>query len=404
MIFDAFFKPKDLWSAAKKGNVKAIEELVALGHDVNARKQGFMKERYTPLHIATLYEQKEAIKTLVRLGAEINSKNNEGETSLWIAVRNPKRPDIWDLLLELGAKIDARQSHLNMTPLDWAAFDGNAETVRLLLARGANPKAGRGKSRSAPIYHCANNGSVEILKLLLEAGADVNAPHYGDSALGSAATGGHLDFVKLLLESGADPNQSDDSGTTPLMCAVAGKRIEIAKLIVQAGAKVNAVRFRAKPETALDFAEEWVKAGNLTEYLRSIGGKRACELPDSETTPPPEERRGTYWQLRDDSFLEVTLDPWPPKHGTSKLIVEISSNGHDPDIPFSGSIEYRIAKTEESTESWTAMKRGRKDEENNVRFTESVVLTQGTMHVQFRVQPKWENEATLLNDWKVEVR
>jgi len=207
-----------------------------------------------------------------------------------------------------------------------------------------------------------------------------------------------------LLVSGADPNQPEESGTTPLMCAVAGKKIEVVKLIAEAGAKVNAVRFRGKAETALDFAEEWVKAGDITEYLRSIGGKCASELPPSQTTPPPEDSRGTYWQLKDDSVLEAMFDPWPPKPGPAKLIVEISTNGHDPTIPFSGSIEYRIAKTDENTETWLPMKRGRKDEENNVRFTEPVILTQGILYVQFKVQPKWENEASLLKDWRIEIR
>lgn len=402
MIFDAFLKPKDLWSAAKRGKAQVIEEMVAAGHDVNAKKQGFVKEGYTPLHMATLYEQKAANKTLVKHGADINCKNNEEESPLWLAVANSKHQDILDLLLELGARIDARRGDLKMTLLDWAAFDGNAEMVRFLIARGANPKAGRGTGRSAPIYHCAHNGNVEVLKLLLEAGADVNSPHFGSYALASAATGGHLDFVKLLLRSGADPNQPEDSGTTPLMCAVAGKKIEIVKLIAEAGAKVNAVRFRGKAETALDFAEEWVNAGDITEFLRSIGGKCASELPPSEITPPPEESSGTYWQLKDDSILEARFEPWPPKSGPTKLVVEISTNGHDPAIPFSGSIEYRIAKSEESTEAWTAMKTGRKDEENNVRFTELVTLTQGILYVQFKVQPKWEKEASLLKDWKIE--
>ncbi len=403
MIFGTLFKPKDLWSAAKRGDTGAIEELVASGQDVNAKKRGFTKEGYTPLHVATLYRQKEAIRALVRLGADINSRNNEHETPLWIAVANLTSPDILELLLDLGARIDARRNDLGMTPLDWAAFDGKAVMVRALLSRGANPKAGRGTNRSAPIYHCAHNGSVEILRLLLQWGADVNTPHSGSYALGSAAIAGHSDFVKLLLESGADPNQPEDSGTTPLMCAVAGKKLGIVKMIAEAGAKVNAVRFRARPETALDFAEERKEDEALAEYLRSIGARNASELPASETTPPPEEHRGADWQLRDDSILEATLEPWPPKAGPAKLKVEITPNGHDPDIPFSGSLEYRLAKSEQSSEPWTVMNRGRKDAENNVRFSEPVVLPEGIIFVHFRVQPEWENESTILKDWKLEV-
>src|SRR5688572_3513060 len=214
MIFEALFKPKDLWSAARRGNTKAIEELVASGQDVNAKKTGFVKEGYPPLHIAVLYEQKEAIKVLVRLGADVNSRNKDQETPLWIAV-NLKEPDILELLLDLGAGIDARPT--GMTVLDWAAFDGKSEMVRVLLARGA----------------------------------DINTPHCGGYALGSAAIGGHADFVRVLLQAGADPNQAEDSGTTPLFCAVAGRKLQVVKLIVEAGAKLNAVRFHGNAETAL---------------------------------------------------------------------------------------------------------------------------------------------------------
>jgi len=401
VIFEAFFKPKDLWSAARRGNTKAIEELVASGQDVNAKKRGFINEGYTPLHIAVLCEQREAIKALVRLGADINNRNKDQETPLWIAVVNFKEPDILQLLLDLGAGIDARPT--GMTALDWAAFDGKSEMVRVLLARGANPQAGRGANRSAPVYQCARNGSVEILKMLLESGADINAPHCGCYALGSAAIGGYSDFVRVLLDAGADPNQAEDSGTTPLFCAVAGRKLEIVKMIVEAGAKVNAVRFHGNAETALDFAEEHRKDSGIVEYLRGMGAKRAMELPTLETTPPPEQSRGVDWQLTDDSILEATFDPWPPKSGPAKLKVAISPNGYDPNLPFSGSLEYRLARLEENSEPWTAMKGGRKDEDNNVGFTESVDLTQGTFYVQLKVQTKWENEPTILKDWKIEV-
>jgi len=403
MVFGSLFKPKDLWSAARSGNTKAIEELVASGHDVNANKRGFVREGYTPLHIAVLHKQKEAIKTLVKLGANANAKNKDGETPLWTAVTELKNPNIVELLLDLGAKIDSRRSDLGMTALDWAAFDGKLEMVKSLLNRGANPNAGRGSTHSAPIQQCAHSGNVDILRLLLKSGADVNALHFGSHALGTAAVFGHEEFVRMLLEAGADTNQPEESGTTPLMCAVAGRNFEIVRMIVEAGANLNAVRFDAKPKTALDLAEEDKKAKAIAEYLRSVGAKRASELPASETTPPPEKENSTFWQLKDDSVLEVTLEPWPPKLGPAKLKVEISPNGHDPNLPFSGTLDYRLASWEDNSEPWKPMKRGRKDEENNVRYSDSVTLAKGTIYVQFRVHPEWEKDSTVLKDWKIEV-
>ena len=401
-MFGNLFKSKNLWSAAKSGNTKAIEELIAAGHDVNGKKIGFVREGYTPLHIAVLHEQKEAIRTLARLGADVNARNKEGATPLWMAVSELKRPDIAELLLDLGAKIDSRNRDLGMTALDWAAFDGKLEVVKALLNRGANPNAGRGTTRSAPIQQCANNGSVEILKLLLKSGADVNAMFAGGNALCAAATFGHEEFVKVLLEAGANPNQPREEGTTPLMCAVAGGNVEIVKKIVEAGVNLNALRFSGSPETAVDFAEESRKT-KIAEYLRGKGAKSASELPASETTPPPGETPGADWQLNDDSILEATFDPWPPKPGPAKLKVEISPNGHDPTISFSGSLEYRLAASADNSESWKQMKRERKDEENNVRFSDTVTLSRGTLHVQFRVQPEWEKNPTVLKDWKIEV-
>jgi ankyrin repeat protein len=402
-MFGNIFKPKDLWSAAKSGNTKDIEELVASGCDVNAKKVGFVREGWTPLHLAVLFEQKEAIETLVKLGADVNAKNKEAETPLWIAISELKKPDIAELLLDLGAKINTRRGDLGITPLDWAAFDGKVEMVKVLLRRGANPNAGKGKTRSAPIQQCANNGNVDILKALLEAGADVNATHAGDSALGSAAINGHEKFVEILLKAGANVNRADDSGTTPLISAVAGRKLAIVKMLVVAGANLNAVRFGGRVETALDFAEDGKRDLAIAEYLRSVGAKRASELPASETTRPEPAEEGTFWQLKDDSVLEAAFDPWPPKSGQAKLKVELSPNGHDPSISFIGTLDYRVAASEENTEPWKQMKRGRKDEENSVHFSDSVTLMAGTVFVQFKVHPKWDTEPTILEDWKIQV-
>ena len=403
-MFGSFFKPKDLWTAAKHGDTKAIEGLVAAGHDINSKKETFRVEGDTPLHFAVRHKQKEAIKTLVKLGARINEKSKGGATPLTDAINQPKHEDIVELLLDLGAKIDA-QDKLGKTALDWAAFNGSVNLVRLLISRGAKPNVGQGTKRTSPIAECARNGNIEVLGLLLKAGADLDAMRYGSHGLGTASIFGKDKFVKLLLEAGADPNLADEGGTTPLIAGVAGRKLEIVKMLVEAGAKLDAVRFGGRAETALDFAE-WMNKREtkpIADYLRSVGAKSAAELPISVTTPPSDDEGDTFWQLKDDSELIAKLDPWPPQSGSAKIHVEISANDHDANMAFSGTLEYRLASIKENSEPWKPMKRGRKDEENNVSFSEAVTLPKGVTFIQFKVQPKWENEPLILADWEIEV-
>jgi len=406
-MFSNLFKPTDLWSAAKKGDIATIEKLVASGHDVNAKKAGFVREGYTPLHIAVVSGQKDAVKALVRLGADVNVKNNEQQTPLAIAVTELETPDIAEMLIDLGAKINNKLGGLAMTPLDLAASNNKVKMVEMLLRRGASPNVGKGEKRSDPIQACDHDGNVEILRLLLKAGADVNLVHCGSRAICSAAVFGHGEFVKLLLEAGADPSQPEESGCTPLMAAVAGGNIDIVKMMVAAGAKPDAVRFSGKPETALDFAERDRKQENIAiaEYLKSVGAKRAAELPASETTPPKDEDDDeTFWQLPDDSTLTASLEPWPAKAGPAKLRIEITPNGHDSSLSFAGEICFRLSVSKDGLEPWTQIKRGRKDDENNTVFAAQIELLPTTAFIQFKVHPQWQSEPTILSDWDIKLR
>jgi len=403
-MFGNLFKSADLWSAAKKGDIVVIEKLVAAGHDVNAKKVGFVREGFTPLHIAVVSEQKDAVKTLVRLGADVNIRNNEQETPLAMAVTELETPDMAELLIDLGAKLNNKLGGLAMTPLDLAASNNKVRMVEMLLRRGASPNVGRGEKCSDPIQASAHDGNLEILKLLIKAGADANVMHCGSRAICSAAVFGHREFVRLLLEAGADPNLPEESGCTPLMAAVAGGNIEAVKVVVAAGARLDAVRFSGKPETALDFAERDQKNSSIAiaEYLRSIGAKRAVELPASETTPPADDDDNEiFWELPDDSVLTASLLPWPAKAGPAKLRVEISASGHDPTLPFTGELAFRLASSKDGLEPWTHMKRGRKDNENNMIFSVQIELLPTTAFIQFKVHPEWQTDSTTLSDWEI---
>jgi ankyrin repeat protein len=188
------------------------------------------------------------VSSLIRSGAHIEARNNEGETPLIIA-SSFGNTDTVRILVDLGANIEARANSLTnrLTALMLAAAKGHTETVHLLLDRGASIQA-RGD-----LYHfrgltalmlAAVNDRTETVRVLLDRGAAIEATdNKGWTALVFAAKGGHTVTVGLLLERGANvfararftvfPRLFRRSGTA-LALAVKGGHIATVSLLKEA--------------------------------------------------------------------------------------------------------------------------------------------------------------------------
>ncbi len=103
----------DIWTAAAKGNTGAIQQHLSTGTDVNARGP---VNRGTPLIAAAAYGQTEAAALLMKNGAELEAKNNDGATAL-LAAAFLCHAETVKLLLENGANVNARNNR-GETPLD----------------------------------------------------------------------------------------------------------------------------------------------------------------------------------------------------------------------------------------------------------------------------------------------
>jgi len=140
---------------------------------------------------------------LIRLGADVNSRQGDGSTALLWAVYNVDT-ELVNELLEREADPNLLNSY-GASPLAEAVNAGNVELVDMLLHAGANPEAANTDGQTA-LMLAARTGVVEIAELLLNFGADVNVAEQwrGQTALMWAAASDHPEMTRLLLAHGAD--------------------------------------------------------------------------------------------------------------------------------------------------------------------------------------------------------
>ncbi len=94
---------EELHKAAKSGDLKQVETLVAGGVPVNARDS----VGGTPLHDSAWAGERDVAEYLIRMGADVNARHAEGgSTPLHYAVMT-NRVDVVELLLDRGADVAA---------------------------------------------------------------------------------------------------------------------------------------------------------------------------------------------------------------------------------------------------------------------------------------------------------
>ncbi|KAN0119336.1 Ankyrin repeat-containing domain protein [Hyaloscypha variabilis] len=164
----------------------------------------------TALQAATLERRIDRVHMLLETGTDPNDvfSLDYGRSSLQIAAGDGDNRLV-QLLLDHGANINWQgTSEFSRTALQWACGHGHYLTVQLLIEKGADVNAPASRRGSNALQTATACGYLQIAKILLDAGAFVDAlggedfPHW--TALVWAARKGRIDILKLLLNAGAD--------------------------------------------------------------------------------------------------------------------------------------------------------------------------------------------------------
>jgi ankyrin repeat protein len=285
-VFGDDWKP--IHVAAKQGNLAALNLLIRKGVDLNALTFfGAPDSGLTPLQLAIVNNQTEAVKTLITAGASVDLKNAQGVTPLAIAVgidnqeltkflidsnANLETPNIngvsplmlavqrnnlalVKLLVEAGADINSAKTGLNVsTPLiESTAIDSvSFEITEFLVQNGANVNLVSSKGDAA-LHFAVSQSNYAKVNFLIASGADLNlVSASGASALHIAAINRNKIIIESLLNHGANPNVLGLNQTTPIQEAAYASNNDSVKLLIKAGANVN--HRNTKGLTALHFA------------------------------------------------------------------------------------------------------------------------------------------------------
>jgi ankyrin repeat protein len=268
--------------AVRADDLETADLLIKAGANVSAAN----REGVMPIQLAAINGSAAMLEKLIKAGADPNAPLSKfKDTALMLAARTGK-VDAMKVLIDHGAQVNAVETWGGTTPLMWAVSERHLPAVKLLLASNADINArsyfvgsahGRGFEGATPeppdpkqaveelaggwmtpLMFAAREGDLETGRLLVEVGANMNLIA-GDSkdALGMAIFNGQYEFASFLIDNHVNVNHADAQRFTPLFWAVDRRDMELGtngfpwtvtadplpliKKLLDAGADPNAV-------------------------------------------------------------------------------------------------------------------------------------------------------------------
>ncbi|KAH8370818.1 hypothetical protein KR093_005100 [Drosophila rubida] len=305
-----------LIGAAAQAHVKILEDLLDLNEheldDLSVNVNGLEPSSgELALTAAARHGCVDAVNILMSRGAQIEARNRQGYTALWLAVKEGHW-NVVEQLLQRGALVDEPLGQARKTPLMIAAEEGHLELLELLLARGAALEAEDHEGFTALSWACLR-GHLTAAKCLVEHGCNrQHEDHNGRTALDLAAYQGAAGLVLYLLEQGANLEHIDVHGMRPLDRSIACRNIQAVQVFLRKGAKLGPTTWSmamGKPEILVVLLNKLLEDGNVLyrkNRFQDAAHRYQYALRKISGLEQLLERNAVFAQLRTNLLLNLS--------------------------------------------------------------------------------------------------
>ncbi|GLI70939.1 hypothetical protein VaNZ11_016034 [Volvox africanus] len=258
---------RQLFAAAEEGDLAKLQSALAAGAPVDVRDG----EGRVALHLAAMGGHAAVIRALLASGSNPSLRRHEDDRTALHLAAEEGHVDVVSELLAGGAEVSAEDFD-GSTPLHCAAHYGNVQVVQALLDAGAKVSI-RTSSGQTPLLvageacGCRWMGReegpggydyVDVVRRLLAAeaaaggdaaaqsagagvpGVGCEVDSTGEGAVHAAVRAGNVQVVAALCDARAGVAVSGPRGITPLHLAAAAGQVECVRLLVGAGAPLEA--------------------------------------------------------------------------------------------------------------------------------------------------------------------
>lgn len=224
----------------------------------------------TLLSLASLAGRLAIVTMLQRVGANLDVRDNRGNTSLMLAVE-AGHLEVVRYLLQSGANTEVR-GHGERTAIHNAVDLGYIRMTQALIESSCNVAA-KTAAGATPLHIAARRNHREICHALLCARADMEAKDFLDSAvLVASVRHGSVDCASILVDAKADLKTVDNQGRTPLIVAARENHKDIVQMLLDNGAVPDTQDKQGRT------AEMHASERGLTDIVRTLQLRRDGDL------------------------------------------------------------------------------------------------------------------------------